>query len=108
VKALFLKAILLNWPGIEIHCRPRIADDLDQPVGGVQPSQEIVVLTIGAREEGREVAEPMPRRLSMPWKPCSVCTSCGADAVDQDLVELAHLPPAGHRQGQTSQNGKPK
>ena len=36
----------------------------------------------------------------MPAKPCSACGVLRADAVDQDLVELAHVAPAGHREGQ--------
>jgi len=35
----------------------RVADDVDQPVEGMQAAEQIVVLAVAARQEGGEVAE---------------------------------------------------
>ncbi len=53
-----------------------------------------------ARRTRRNGRSPMPLRLSMPVEAAQRVGVLRADAVDQDLVELAHLAPAGDRERQ--------
>ena len=73
-------------------------DDVDQPVGAVQAAPEIVVLAIGAAEEGAEAVElePLQRRL----RPALADRDrvVGRDPVDLDRVEL--VEPLALQQGQ--------
>src|SRR6478736_2023325 len=78
----------------------RVAHDIDEPVDRVQTAEQIVIFTIGAREERREVGEADALETTDALKAFERARVLRADAVDQDLVELAHLVRADHREGQ--------
>jgi hypothetical protein len=51
------------------HIKPRgIANDVDQPIQGVNTAEEIIVLAIGAREEGREMPKTDAFETAAPAK----------------------------------------
>ena len=72
--------------------------DVDQPVGAVQPAPQIVVLAIGAAEEGAEAVEldALERRRGAALADRDRVV--GRDAVDLDRVEL--VEPLALQQGQ--------
>jgi len=84
-----------------------IAHDVDQAVERMQAAEQVVVLAIIARQEAGEMAEADALRLAAPSK-LQRAGILRTDAVDENLVELAGLAPAGDREAQHVQNGKPK
>ena len=67
----------------------RVADDVDQPVERMQAAEQIVVLAIGAREKCGEMAKADALEALDPVEALERAGVLRADAVDQDLVELA-------------------
>ena len=67
----------------------RVADDVDQPVERMQAAQQIIVLAIGAREERREMTKADALEALDSVEAFERVGVLRADAVDQDLVELA-------------------
>ena len=78
----------------------QVADDLDQPIGGVQAPEQIIVLAVGAREERREMAETDAAQAFDATEALQCGRVLRTDAIDQDLVELADLAGAGDRERQ--------
>src|SRR3546814_16996080 len=64
-------------------------DDVDHPLGAVETAPEIIVLTIGAAEEGAEAVEldALERRLGAAL--ADRARVVGRDPIDLDRVELA-------------------
>src|SRR5215467_12764982 len=78
----------------------RVTHDIDQPINRVQAAEQIIVLAIGTREERREVGEADALEAADALKAFERACVLRADAVDQDLVELAHVVRADHWEGQ--------
>ena len=77
-----------------------VADDVDEAVERVQAAEQIIVLAIAARKERGEMAESHALETVDPVEAGQRAGVLRADAVDQNLVELADLARAGHREGQ--------
>src|SRR5262245_61607796 len=69
----------------------RIADDINQPIDRMQTAQQIVVLTIRARQECREVGECDALEAANSLETLESARILRADTVDQYLVELTDL-----------------
>src|SRR5262245_2753361 len=78
----------------------RVADDVDQPAERLQPAAQLVVLAVGARQEGGEMAEACSLEAFAAVEALERMSVLRADAVDQDLVDLANLARNHHREGQ--------
>ena len=76
----------------------RIADDVDQPVERMQAAEQIIVLPVGARQERGEVPEADALQALDALEAVQRAGVLRADAVDQNLVELADLAGAGDRE----------
>src|SRR5262249_49174838 len=66
----------------------------------VQPAEQIIVLTIGPRQERSEMSEADPFEAPDPLETLERARVLRTDAIDQDLVELTYLARADHREGQ--------
>src|SRR5262245_17713190 len=77
-----------------------VADDVDQPLERMQAAEQVVVLAIGAREKRGEVTEADALEALDPGEALERAGVLRADAVDQDLVELADLARAADRERQ--------
>ena len=84
----------------------RIADDVDQPVEGVQAPQQVVVLAVGTREEPGEMAEADAAQAGLAAEPAEAVGVLRAQAIDQDAVELVGAPAAHHGKGEHVPEGK--
>ena len=78
----------------------RVADDVDQPVEGMEAAQEIIVLAIGAREKCGEMTKAGALEALASVEAFEGMGVLRADAVDQDLVELAERARARDRKRQ--------
>src|SRR5262245_36767186 len=78
----------------------RVADDVDQPVERMQASEQIVVLAVGARQERGEMAEARAFETLAAVEALEHVGILRADAIDQDLVDLADLARDHYREGQ--------
>ena len=74
----------------------------------MQAAEQIIVLTIGAREEGREMSEADPLEALLAVEPGKRGGILRTDPVDQNLVKFPGLLGGGGREVRTSQNGNPR
>src|SRR5262249_50789820 len=78
----------------------RVAYDVDEPIKRVQAAEQIIVFAVGARQKRGEMAEPNTLQALNAVEPAKRMDVLRTDAVDQNLVELAQLARARHRERQ--------
>ena len=84
---------------IHIELR-RIANDVDQPVQCVNTSQEVIVLAIGARKKRREMRKTNAFETAATTELLECIGILRANAIDQNLIELANFTPSHDRECQ--------
>ena len=82
-----------------------VRHDIDQAVECVQAAEKIIVLPVGAREKRGKMAKANAFEALDAIETLQATGILRADAVDQDLAQLANLLTGKVR---TSQNGKPR
>src|SRR5262245_66589207 len=84
-EAALLQRQDVDLAGLAVQPR-RVADDVDQPVERMQAAEQIVVLAVGARQEGGEMAEARALEALAAVVTLERGGVLRADAVDRDLV----------------------
>src|ERR671937_281341 len=84
-----------------------VAYNVDEPVKGMQATEEIVIFAIGARQEAGEMAEANALQAIGAAESGKRMGVLRTDAVDQNLVELTKLARARKRKRQHVPERKP-
>src|SRR5262249_37362841 len=78
----------------------RVAYDVDEPIKRMQAAEKIIVFAVGTRQKRGEMAEPNTLQALDTVESAKRMDVLRTDAVDQNLVELAQLARARHRERQ--------
>src|SRR5262249_45308135 len=78
----------------------RVAHDVDEPIKRMQAAEKIIVFAVGTRQKRGEMAEPNTLQALDTVESAKRMDVLRTDAVDQNLVELAQLARARHRERQ--------